>query len=66
LDEEEEIKRQKSTTLQVTYRREDDFLYGVITGNQLEEFPLIKYDKNLKPKSIYFCIDGFNITYREN
>jgi hypothetical protein len=32
----------------------------------LEEFPLIKYNKKLKPKSIYFCIDGFNITNRDN
>ena len=26
----------------------------------------IKYSKKLYPKSIWFCIDGFNISYREN
>ena len=48
-----------------TFKHEEDFLYGLVTGSDLQEWPVIKYNKKNKPKDRILCIDGFNLKHRK-
>ena len=47
------------------FKLEEDFLYGLVTGSDLQEWSVIKYNKKNKPKERVLCIDGFNIKHRK-
>ena len=47
------------------FKLEEDFLYGLVTGSDLQEWGVIKYNKKNKPKERILCIDGFNIKHRK-
>jgi len=47
------------------FKLEEDFLYGLVTGSDLQEWQVIKYNKKNKPKERILCIDGFNIRHRK-
>ena len=48
-----------------TFKLEEDFLYGLVTGSDLQEWHVIKYNKKNKPKDRILCIDGFNLKHRK-
>ena len=45
------------------FKKEEDFLYGQISGSGLENFRVLKYNKKNKAKEVMMGIDGFNISY---
>lgn len=47
------------------FKSEEDFLYGQISGSQLEEFSVIKFNEKGKAQERLLCIDGFNIYSKE-
>lgn len=60
------LQHNKSTSdVPKTYKQEGDFLYGYVSGNQLEEFAVIKYNRKNKAQERLLCIDGFNIYNKE-
>ena len=48
-----------------THKREEDFLYGLLTSKTLQKWNVIKYNKKNKPKERILCIDGFNIRHEK-
>eukprot|EP00354_Favella_ehrenbergii_P010525 CAMPEP_0170458512 /NCGR_PEP_ID=MMETSP0123-20130129/5457_1 /TAXON_ID=182087 /ORGANISM="Favella ehrenbergii, Strain Fehren 1" /LENGTH=108 /DNA_ID=CAMNT_0010722685 /DNA_START=267 /DNA_END=593 /DNA_ORIENTATION=- len=46
-------------------KKEEDFLYGLLTSKKLQKWPVIKYNKKNKPKERILCIDGFNIYHEK-
>lgn len=48
-----------------TFKLEEDFLYGLVTGSNLESWQVIKYNKKQKPKDRMLLIDGFNIRHEK-
>lgn len=55
----------RQTEFQKRYKEEGDFLYGHVSGTQLEEFIVIKMKQKGKPQERQLCIDGFNIYTKE-
>lgn len=52
----------KSTDKKSAYfRKEEDFLYGQISGSQMEEFRVLKFSDSGKAQEKLLCIDGFNL-----
>ena len=47
------------------FKLEEDFLYGLVTGSNLEDWIVIKYNKKNKPKDRRLCIDGFNVRHEK-
>ena len=47
------------------FKKEEDFLYGQISGSQLQEFRVIKYNRKGKAKDRVLMIDGFNLSHRK-
>lgn len=43
------------------YRTEDDFLFGLLTASQLQEFPVLKINKKGRQQERILCIDAFNL-----
>ena len=58
--DEEEMKQNSAQ-----YKKEEDFLYGQISGSGLETFQVIKFNKKNKAKEIILEIDGFNVSHRK-
>ena len=48
-----------------TFKLEEDFLYGLVTGSNLQEWQVIKYNKKGKGKDRILLIDGFNIRHEK-
>ena len=46
-------------------KMEEDFLYGLKSGSNLQEWQVIKFNKKNKPKDRILCIDGFNLRHRK-
>ena len=47
-------------------KMEEDFLFGLVTGKDEQEWSVIKFNKKGKPKERLLVIDGFNIRHRKN
>ena len=47
-------------------KMEEDFLFGLVTGKDEQEWSVIKFNKKGKPKERFLVIDGFNIRHRKN
>ena len=47
------------------FKKEEDFLYGQISGSQLQEWRVIKYNKKGKAKDRFLMIDGLNLQHRK-
>jgi len=47
------------------HKKEEDFLYGLLTSKTLQKWSVIKYNKKNKPKERILCIDGFNIRHEK-
>jgi hypothetical protein len=48
-----------------TFKLEEDFLYGLVTGSEEQEWSVVKYNKKNKGKERQLQIDGFNIKHRK-
>ena len=48
------------------FKQEEDFLYGLVTGSDLQEWNVTKYNKKNKAKERILCIDGFNLRHRKH
>ena len=49
-----------------TFKLEEDFLFGLVTGSDLQEWNVTKLNKKNKPKERILCIDGFNLRHRKS
>ena len=47
------------------HKKEEDFLYGLLTSKTLQRWPVTKFNKKGKPKDRIICIDGFNIRHEK-
>lgn len=47
------------------FKLEEDFLYGLVTGSNLQEWQVTKFNKKNKGKDRWLMIDGFNIKHRK-
>ena len=47
------------------HKKEEDFLYGLLTSKSLQRWHVIKYNKKNKQKERILCFDGFNIRHEK-
>ena len=66
LDSESDFAPEEQKTETKKYKLEEDFLYGLVTGSDLQEWNVIKYNKKNKPKERVLCIDGFNLRHKKS